>query len=323
MRLCLGIESTAHTFGVAVVSFDGKVLSNEKTMFVTDSGGMIPHEVADHHRKVKDIVLQRALSAAGCDIHDISLISYSHSPGLPPSLRVGRDFAKALSEAHKIPAIGANHALAHLTIGNLITGVKDPVYLYVSGVNTQVIALAGDKYRIFGETLDIGLGNALDKFGRDIGLGFPAGPKIEETAKKGKFVELPYVVKGMDVSFAGLVTRARQLFEKGVSKEDLCFSIQEVCFAMLAEITERAVAHTDKKDVLLIGGVGANKRLCAMLDAMCSQRGARFHSVPLQYAGDQAAMIAWQGILNYVGGLRLKEFEIYPHERIDDCEVVW
>ncbi|MBD3319388.1 tRNA (adenosine(37)-N6)-threonylcarbamoyltransferase complex transferase subunit TsaD [Candidatus Woesearchaeota archaeon] len=323
MRYCLGIESTAHTFGAAVVTVDGEILSNEKEMFATLSGGMIPNEVADHHRKVKDRVIERALQQAGIDISVVDLVSYSHGPGLPPSLLVGMECAKELHDKYGLTVIGANHALAHLTIGSLVCKVVDPVYVYVSGVNTQVIALAGNRYRIFGETLDVGLGNALDKFGRAIGLGFPAGPEIENLAQEGSYVELPYVVKGMDVSFAGLVTKAQQLFSKGVSKEDLCYSMQEVCFAMLAEVTERAVAHTEKKDVLLIGGVAANKRLCTILDVMCTARKARFHAAPLKYAGDQAAMIAWQGVLNYLGGKRLETFEFYPHERIDEIDVVW
>lgn len=323
MKYCLGIESTAHTFGVAVVTFDGQVLSNEREMFITESGGMIPNEVADHHRKVQEVVLHRALESANVPMEQIDLISYSHGPGLPPSLLVGMEFAKELSNTYDIPAVGANHAMAHLTIGNLICKVQDCVYVYVSGVNTQVIAAEQGRFRVFGETVDIGLGNALDKFGRDIGLGFPAGPKIEQVAKTGSFIELPYVVKGMDVSFAGLVTRAKQLFEKGESKEDLCYSMQEVCFAMLCEVAERAMAHTGKNDILLIGGVAANKRLCDMMNIMCAERGGKFHPVPLKYAGDQAAMIAWQGVLNYRGGHVVKEFDIYPHERVDDIDICW
>jgi universal protein Kae1 len=320
---CLGIESTAHTFGVSVVDYNGKILSNETDVFTTSTGGMIPHEVAEHHRKICDDVLKRALEKANATMEDIELISYSHGPGLSPALVVGKDFAKGLALNNKKNIIGVNHCIAHLTIGNLVTGAKDPVYLYVSGVNTQVIALAGGKYRIFGETLDIGLGNALDKFGREAGLGFPAGPKIEELALKGKYVELPYSVKGMDVSFAGLVTKTKQLLDKGISVEDLCFSMQETCFAMLAEVSERAMAHCEKDELLLIGGVGANKRLIQMLETMCSERGAKFYSVPLEYAGDQAAMIAWQGILEYKAGKRISLVDIYPYERVDDVKVIW
>jgi len=320
---CLGIESTAHTFGVSVVEDTGKILSNEKDVFTTESGGMIPKEVAEHHRKVCDTVLKNALEKAKVTLKDIGLISYSRGPGLSPSLIVGKNFAKKLSDENKIPIIGVDHCVAHLTIGSLTTEAKDPVYIYVSGVNTQVIALAGGKFRIFGETLDVGLGNALDKFGREAGLGFPAGPKIEELAKKGKYIELPYAVKGMDVSFGGLITKTKQLLSKGISVEDICFSFQETCFAMLAEVCERAMAHCEKNELLLIGGVAANKRLIEMLERMCSERGAKFYAVPLQYAGDQAAMIAWQGILEYNAGRRDTTVEIYPYERIDEIDVIW
>ena len=323
VKYCLGIESTAHTFGCAVVTFEGTILSNEKNSFTTEKGGMIPTDVAAHHNRVKESILSRALAAANVDMSDMSLISLSNSPGLSPSLLVGLAFARELSEKNKIPLIGANHSMAHLTIGNLMCGVSDPVYVYVSGPNTQVIARAGSTYRVFGETLDVGLGNMLDKFARDMGLGFPGGPKIEALAKGGSYVELPYSVKGMDVSFAGILTKATRLVEQGARKEDLCYSLQEVCFAMLCEVAERALAHTGKKEVLLIGGVGANKRLCAMLDRMCVDRGAKFFAVPLQYAGDQAAMIAWQGILNVKGGLPAVVKDIFPYERIDEVPVVW
>ena len=320
---CFGIESTAHTFGISVVDFNGKILSNEIDMFTVSDGGMVPHEVAEHHREVCDLVLKRALETAGVKLSDIKLISYSHGPGLSPALIVGKDFAKSLALNQKIPIIGVNHCIAHLTIGNLVTSAKDPVYLYVSGVNTQVIALAGGKFRIFGETLDIGLGNALDKFGREAGLGFPAGPLIEKLALEGKYIELSYTVKGMDVSFAGLVTKTKQLLEAGNSKEDLCFSMQETCFSMLAEVSERAMAHCEQEELILIGGVGANKRLIEMLSKMCSERNAKFYSVPLEYAGDQAAMIAWQGILEFKAGRRDSKIDIYPYERVDDVEVIW
>src|SRR5574341_1621266 len=194
-KFCLGIESTAHTFGVGIVTFDGKIIANEKDTFTTTEGGLIPNEVAKHHENVKDVILQKAFDSAKLEMKDISLISYSAARGLPPCLHVGLRFAKELAKKHNLPLVGVNHSICHLTIGDLICGAKDPVYLYVSGPNTQVIAYAGKRYRIFGETLDVGLGNMLDKFAREIGLGFPGGPKIEQLAK-GKYVELPYGVKG-------------------------------------------------------------------------------------------------------------------------------
>ncbi len=326
MKYCLGIESTAHTFGCGIMSFDGKILANEKDTFTTTEGGLIPSDLAKHHERLKDEILNRAFKAAKLEMKDISLISYSAAPGIPPPMHVGQRFAIELAKKYNLPLVGVNHSICHLTIGDLICGAKDPVYLYVSGPNTQVIAYAGKRYRIFGETLDVGLGNMLDKFAREIGLGFPGGPKIEQLAKQSnKYVELPYGVKGMDVSFAGMLTKALKLFKEGTPKEDLCFSLQETAFAMLAEVAERAMAHIDKKELLLIGGVAANKRLGEMLNIMCKERGAKFYAVPLQYSGDQGVMIAWQGIQQFNAGEQVEpdKAEIRPYERVDEVEVTW
>ncbi|MFH1065447.1 MAG: KEOPS complex N(6)-L-threonylcarbamoyladenine synthase Kae1 [Nanoarchaeota archaeon] len=323
--LCLGIESTAHTFGIALMR-DKKELPSASDTFTTIEGGMNPPVVAEHHKKVKDALLNKVLEDAKIEPEDIDLISFSKGPGLAPCLHVGKNFAVELAKKLRIPLIGVNHICAHLEIGRMITGTKDPVFVFVSGANTQIIAHEGGKYRVFGETLSIGLGNALDKFGRIVGLGFPAGPKIEELAKSGKLIELPYVVKGMDVDFAGIITKAEMLFKKGVKIEDLCFSLQETCFAMLAEVTERAVAHCDKKEVILIGGVAANKRFCEMLGAMCRDRDCKFHPVPLKYCGDNPIMIAWQGILEYNFNKReedLEAVEINPRWRIDELDAEW
>ena len=195
--------------------------------------------------------------------------------------------------------------------------------LYLSGANTQIIALEEGRYRVFGETEDVGLGNALDKFARNIGLGFPGGPKIEQLALQGNYVQLPYTVKGMDVVFSGIITKALEFYKKGVSKEDLCYSLQETLFAMIMEVTERAMAHLNKKKVLLIGGVAANKRLVPMLNLMCKERGAQAFAVPLNYAGDNGVQIAWQGLLEHTAGRQEEKHAIYPYERTDDVEVFW
>ncbi len=258
---------------------------------------MIPGEIAAHHINVAEKVLKHAFDKANITWNDIDLISYSAGPGLDPVLWVGYNKVKEWGKIHQKKIVGVNHCCAHLSIGKLWNKLKDPCYLYVSGVNTQVIVYEGGKYRILGETLDIGLGNMLDKFARDVELGFPGGPKIEQLAKKGKYIELPYVVKGMDVSFSGILTKVKQLLAKGISKEDLCFSLQETCFAMCAEVAERALAHTEKKELLLVGGVGANARFCEMLNIMCKERGATFHLVPLDLATDNGVMIAWEGFL--------------------------
>jgi len=319
--ICLGIESTAHTFGIGIITSEGSILANAKDSYQSEQG-MIPVEVKKHHETVKEKILAEALTQANITMKDIDLISYSQGPGLSPCLLVGKTFAEKLSTEHGKPLIGANHCVAHLTIGTLTTKTKDPVYLYVSGVNTQLLVAAHGKFRVLGETLDIGLGNALDKFGRTAGLGFPAGPKIEELAKQGTYHELPYAVKGMDVSFAGIITAAERLMGK-ITIPDLCFSLQETCFAMVTEVAERALAHTKKQELILIGGVAANKRLIEMLALMSTERSVHFAAVPLAYAGDQGVMIAWQGLLEYCAGKRITHVEIYPYERTDEVPITW
>jgi len=313
--IVLGVESTAHTFGVGVVTDKGEVLANITDSYTSTDIGMIPHEIAAHHTQVAETVLQKALEAAKISFSDISFIAYSAGPGLDPALWAGYNKVKEWSEKYKKKIVGINHCCAHLSIGKIYNKLKDPCYLYVSGVNTQIVVQEEGKYRVVGETLDIGLGNMLDKFGRMIGLGFPAGAKIEALAKKGKYIELPYTVKGMDVSFSGILTKVKQLYEKGAKKEDLCYSLQETCFAMLTEVVERAVAHTEKKALVLIGGVGANKRFCEMLEIMCKERGCKFYNVPLSLAGDQGAMIAWEG---YLRRKQFGDIEVNPHWRIDE-----
>ena len=331
--ICLGIESTAHTFGIGIVDEQGKILANVKDMYSSEKGGLIPVELAKHHARVCNDILANSIKEAGIEMKNIDLIAYSYSPGLAPSLKEGTIFAKALAKELKVPLVPVNHCIAHLEIGKLVTNAKDPVYLFCSGANTQIIGYASGKYRVFGETLDVGVGNFIDNFARHAGIGFPGGPKIEELAKKGKnFIELPYSVKGMDVSFSGLLTNLKQKYDLGKYKiENLAYSLQETSFSMLAEVSERAMAHLNKKELVLIGGVGANKRFCEMLEIMCKERGAKFYSVPLSLAGDQGAMIAWTGIVMQNLGKKdhkisiknIKSADFDTTERVDDVDIDW
>ncbi len=321
--ICVGIESTAHTFGVGIMDDSGRVYANEREVYTTKKGGIIPVEAAKHHKDVEEEVFNLALKRAGIDEKEIGVVAFSQGPGLAPCLLVGRDFAVNLAKRMRKPVVGVNHICAHLEIGRLFSSAEDPIFVFTSGANTQIIAHEGGRYRVFGECLSIAIGNALDKFGRAVGLGFPAGQGIEEKAKKGNFIEMPYKVKGMDVDFSGIVTKAIELYKKGARVEDLCFSLQETCFAMLTEVTERALAHCDKEEVLLIGGVAANKRFCSMIETMCKARDAKFYAAPLEYAGDQGAMIAWQGLLEFKARGPGKEIDIKPRWRIDSIETFW
>jgi N6-L-threonylcarbamoyladenine synthase len=324
--ICLGIEATAHTFGVGIITDKGKVLANASDSFKTEKGGLIPHELGVHHREVKDKVLQSALQQAGIKIENIGLVSFSQGPGIHPALLVGMKLGKEIASKLKIPLVGVNHCVAHLEIGKLLTKAKDPVLLYASGANTQIIAYEAGKYRIFGETLDQGIGNFIDAFARYMGLGFPGGPKIEKLALQGKsYVELPYVVKGMDVSFSGILTNLKVKYDsKKYKLEDLCYSLQETVFAMLVEVSERAMAHTGKKELLLGGGVACNKRLQEMCRVMCKERNAGLFVPENKFLVDNGLMIGWQGILQRKDATKnYGAIDIEPYERTDDIDVTW
>ncbi|MBT3582710.1 bifunctional N(6)-L-threonylcarbamoyladenine synthase/serine/threonine protein kinase [Candidatus Woesearchaeota archaeon] len=323
--ICLGIESTAHTLGIGIVNEKGKVLANEKSNFTTEKGGIHPSKAAQHHVLMYQFVLDRALKTAKIKPKDIDIVAFAQGPGLGACLRVGAVAARSLASLLKVPLIGVNHCIAHIEIGKLTSGFKDPITLYVSGANTQILALASGRYRVFGETLDIGVGNFIDVIGRSMGMGFPAGPTIDKLAKKGKnYIELPYTIKGMDFAFSGIQTKINQLVQTGKHKtEDLCFSAQETVFAELTEATERAIAHINKNEILLTGGVAANSRLQEMLKIMSKERGVKFAVVPMALAGDNGAMIAWQGILEQKANYKMKDTAINQHWRTDDVDVTW
>jgi universal protein Kae1 len=323
--ICLGIESTAHTFGVGIVDEKCKILANEKHSLVTKEGGILPREAFDHHVNYAPSVLRQALANAGLDWEKIDIVSFAQGPGLGPCLRAGAVAARMLSLLHNRPLLGVNHCVAHIEIGKKLTNAKDPLVVYVSGANTQIIGYESGRYRVYGETLDTGIGNLLDTFGRALGLGFPAGPQIDAMYFKAKkYIELPYSVKGMDLAFSGLITAAKHKLDK-VEKVDLAYSLMHTAFAMLTEVAERALAHTEKKELLLVGGVAASKALREMLEKMCNSRNAKLYVPPFEVCVDNGAMIAWQGLLEHMHGKRMQiqETAIDQRFRTDQAEVNW
>ena len=327
--LVLGIEGTAHTLGVGVVESSGgkaRVLASEADMLRPEKGGIHPREAANHHAAVGPDVLRRALDAARVRPDELDLVAFSQGPGLGPCLRTAATLARSFALAAGKPLVGVNHCVAHLEIGRAMTGARDPVLLYASGGNTQVIAYTQGKYRVFGETLDIGVGNMLDKFAREEGFPFPGGPEVERLARGGaKLLDMPYTVKGMDLAFSGLMTAARAWRAKGERMEDVCFSLQETAFAMLVEVTERALAHAEKDEVVLGGGVACNERLWEMTRIMCEARGARAFRPEKRLLVDNGAMIAHLGALHHEAGQRqrLEETVVSQTQRTDDVVVTW
>ena len=323
--ISLGIEGTAEKTGVGIVDSDGNILAMAGKQLFPEEGGIHPRLAAEHHAEWIPKLIPQAIEESGLNYSDIDLISFSQGPGLGPALRIVATSARSLALSLNKPIIGVNHCIGHVEVGKLDTGAVNPVALYVSGGNSQVIAYESGRYRIFGETLDIAVGNCLDHFGRETGLGHPGGPVIEKLAKQGSYVDLPYIVKGMDFSFSGLLSAALREAQKRTPMEDVCFSLQETAFSMLVEVTERALSHTQKDEVMLCGGVSANSRLREMLKTMSEEHGAKFYMPEMKLCGDNGVMIAWLGLLmcNEFGPMDLKDTGVIQKFRTDEVDIPW
>lgn len=322
----LGIESTAHTASVGVIDDGARVLGASTDMYRPAHGGIHPREAANHHAELFPALVERALSQGNLDGHEFDAVAFSQGPGLGPCLRAGATVARMLAQAWGKPLVPVNHCVAHLEIARKLSGFEDPVLLYASGGNTQIVAYSHGKYRVLGETLDIGVGNFLDKLAIGMGSTFPGGPWIERWAKEGKEVHmLPYSVHGMDVSFSGLLTAAKALQAKGVGKEDLSLSVESHAYAMLCEVAERALAHLGSRELVLGGGVACNRRLRGMVEEMGRARGVKVFSPPPELCIDNGAMIAWTGLLAQGVGrsIDVAESEVLPRQRTDQVDTPW
>jgi len=323
--ISLGIESSAYVFGVGIIKDNGEIIADQRLAYIPEAGkGLIPEDAKNFHLKNSKKILKAALDEANLSLDDIDVISYTAGPGIPPCLLVGADLAINLAKRYKKPIVPVHHGIGHIEIGKLMTGAKNPIIVYLSGGHSAILGYVESFYKVIGETQNITLGNVFDMFARELGLPMPGGPKVEELALSGKYVELPYTVKGCDLSYSGILTAALNLLKRGVPKEDIAYSLQETCFAMLTEVTERALAHTNKEEVLLVGGVAANKRLQEMMSIMCEERKAKFYVVQPKYSGDNGVMIALCGLLEYKYGCTPKiKDKVLPKWRIDEVRICW
>lgn len=322
----LGIESTAHTASVGIVDESARVLALTSDMHRPATGGIHPREAANHHVDVLPDLVRRALESAHVGPAEIDAVAFAQGPGLGPCLRAGATVARVLSLAWHKPLVPVNHCVAHVEIARVLSGLDDPLLLYASGGNTQVIAYGRGRYRVLGETLDIGIGNFLDKLWIGMGGTFPGGPALEAEAKNGSdLLPLPYSVHGMDVAFSGMLTAALALHARGTPRPDLAFSVEATAYSMLTEITERALAHRRKGSVVLGGGVACNERLRGMVRAMTESRGVPMFAPPRSLCVDNGAMIAWTGLLARSAGLSVEvaDSAVEPRQRTDLVATPW
>ncbi|GAA5841342.1 hypothetical protein JCM9279_000620 [Rhodotorula babjevae] len=426
--LALGLEGSANKLGVGLILHSPpanasstarrsptgdaatvSILSNIRHTYVTPPGeGFLPSDTARHHKRWISQVVAKALEQASKSMHDVDVVCFTKGPGMGAPLQTVALVARTLALMYNKPLVGVNHCVGHIETGRLITSSPSPIVLYVSGGNTQVIAYSQQCYRIFGETLDIAVGNCLDRFARIIGLSNDPSPgaNIEKEAKKGRrLLPIPYATKGMDIMLGGILhaaeaytrdprfrpsssssssTSAPGQPSKPVSQEerrrraagegpqaalqdiglsaarpaaaargglsaatpdevraarggdddedediitpaDLCFSLQETVFAMLVEITERAMAHAGGREVLIVGGVGCNARLQEMMEIMVQERGGSIFATDERFCIDNGIMIAHAGLLSYRMGYEtpLEETACTQRFRTDEVLVNW
>lgn len=322
----LGIESTAHTASVGVVTAEAEVLSLATDMFRPTHGGIHPREAANHHVDVLPGLVAKAIDDAHLRPREIDAVAFAQGPGLGPCLRAGATVARMLALTWNKPLVPVNHCVAHVEIARVLSGIDDPMLLYASGGNTQVVAYGAGRYRVLGETLDVGIGNFLDKLWISMGGTFPGGPAIEAEALRGsELLSLPYSVHGMDVAFSGMLTATLALRAKGASTPDLAFSVESTAYSMLTEVTERALAHRRRTDVVLGGGVACNERLRGMVKAMAEARGGTSFAPPKSLCVDNGAMIAWTGHLAFQAGLivPVERSAVQPRQRTDLVPTPW
>ncbi len=318
----LGIEGTAWAASAAVYETGADTVDIETEAYRPKSGGIHPREAAEHMADhLPDVVESRLQAASG----DIDCVAFSRGPGLGPCLRIAGTAARAVAGRLDVPLVGVNHMVAHLEIGRHQSGFDSPICLNASGANAHVLGYRNGRYRVLGETMDTGVGNALDKFTRHVGWSHPGGPKVEAAATEGTYIDLPYVVKGMDFSFSGIMSAAKAAYDEGKPVEDVCFSLQENAFAMLTEVSERALSLTGSDELVLGGGVGQNARLREMLAGMCSQRGAELFVPEDRFLRDNAGMIAVLGAKMYRAGdtLPVEQSGVDTDFRPDEVPVTW
>ncbi len=301
--IALGIETSCDETSVALLR-DEEVLANlvySQVELHARYGGVVP-EVAsrDHLRKLPPLV-EEALRQAGLEPTDLGLVGVTRGPGLVGPLLVGLSYAKGLALALEVPLLGVNHLEAHLFSHRLAHPRAEPplLALIVSGGHTSLVHVPQwGSYREVGATRDDAAGEALDKFGRLIGLAYPAGPAIDELAQEGDPQAVPFprpmIESGLDFSFAGLKTAAVYWLRDHphTKREDLCAAYLEAVVEVLTEKTLRAAKQLEVEKIAVVGGVAANRRLREVLPARAAERGMEVHFPPPGLCTDNAAMVA-------------------------------
>ena len=320
--LVLGIETSCDETGVALYHTKQGLLSHalhSQTQMHGEYGGVVPELASrDHIRRVLPLIRQ-TFSAAGLQLRDLDAIAYTQGPGLAGALLVGASIASALGFALEIPVLGVHHLEGHLLSPLLSTPA--PVFpfvaLLVSGGHTQLMEVNGlGQYKLLGETVDDAAGEAFDKTAKLLGLGYPGGPALSRLAEefcmegKPRRFELPRPMLhsgNFNFSFSGLKTAVLTLVNKHEMTQEtrgaIALAFQEAVVDVLTEKSLGALAKTGLTQLVVAGGVGANRQLRANLSRRAEEMGATVFYPELEFCTDNGAMIA------FAGAMRLQSLE--------------
>lgn len=313
----LGIETSCDETSAAVVQ-DGRIVLSNVIASQADIhkrfGGVVPEVASRRHVENITLTIEEALSQAGRSLDDIHAIAVTYGPGLVGALLVGVAAAKAISFARGIPLIGVHHIAGHIYANQLVEEMQFPlVALVVSGGHTELVLMrAHGEYEILGETRDDAAGEAYDKVARALKLPYPGGPHIDRLAREGEpRVPLPRAwlePDSYDFSFSGLksavLNTLHNASQRGetIDPADLAASFQDSVTEVLVEKTIRAAKEYKARQVLLAGGVAANRGLRERLQQRCEAEGIALVIPPLSLCTDNAAMIAAAGYIQYQKG---------------------
>ncbi|MEO6562443.1 MAG: tRNA (adenosine(37)-N6)-threonylcarbamoyltransferase complex transferase subunit TsaD [Nitrosospira sp.] len=314
--LVLGIETSCDETGIALYHTERGLLSHalySQTEMHGEYGGVVPELASrDHIRRVLPLIRQ-TFAAAELGLRDLDAIAYTQGPGLAGALLVGASIAAALGFALKIPVLGIHHLEGHLLSPLLSTPAPDfPfVALLVSGGHTQLMEVSGlGQYTLLGETVDDAAGEAFDKIAKLLGLGYPGGPALSKLAdefsksgqpKRFKFPR-PMLHSGdLNFSFSGLKTAVRTLMNKHEITEQtracIALAFQEAVVDVLTEKSLAALTKTGLTQLVVAGGVGANRQLRKNLCHNAEKIGATVFFPELEFCTDNGAMIAFAGAM--------------------------
>lgn len=314
----LGLETSCDETGVALYQSGRGLLAQtlySQIALHAEYGGVVPELASrDHVRKLLPLIRQ-TLAEAGLQPSDLGGVAYTAGPGLVGALLVGAATGRALAWALDVPAIGVHHMEGHLLAPLLDPDPPKPpfVALLVSGGHTQLVDVQGiGDYRLLGETLDDAAGEAFDKTAKLMGLPYPGGPQLAALAVQGrsgvfKFSRPMTDRPGLDFSFSGLKTQVLLAFERSdrsaQTRADIARAFQEAVADTLAIKCERALRQGNARTLVVAGGVGANRHLRAVLQAMAQRIGTRVCFPPPELCTDNGAMIAFAGALRLAAGL--------------------